>query len=73
MNGNNHKRIEVFSHLFESGTPAFPAYLSMGEEGMTPEGGTLEKQRRSQLEQGKGSWSLNVTLREGETDEQQHC
>ena len=40
MNAKNHKPIEVTSHLFQLGTPAFPAYLSMGEEGMIIEGGT---------------------------------
>ncbi len=35
-----HKPIEVTSHLFQLGTPAFPAYLSMGDEGMIIEGGT---------------------------------
>jgi len=40
MNAKYHKPIEVTSHLFQLGTPAFPAYLSMGEEGMIIEGGT---------------------------------
>lgn len=40
MNAKNHKPIEITSHLFQLGTPAFPAYLSMGEEGMIIEGGT---------------------------------
>ena len=40
MNAKNHKPLEVTSHLFQLGTPAFPAYLSMGEEGMIIEGGT---------------------------------
>ncbi len=40
MNVKNHKPIEITSHLFQLGTPAFPAYLSMGEEGMIIEGGT---------------------------------
>ena len=40
MGAKNHKPIEVTPHLFQLGTPAFPAYLSMGEEGMIIEGGT---------------------------------
>jgi glyoxylase-like metal-dependent hydrolase (beta-lactamase superfamily II) len=40
MGARNHKPIEVTPHLFQLGTPAFPAYLSMGEEGMIIEGGT---------------------------------
>jgi len=40
MNATNHKPVQVSSHLFQLGTPAFPAYLSMGEEGMIIEGGT---------------------------------
>lgn len=40
MNAKNHKPLEVSSHLFQLGTPAFPAYLSIGEEGMIIEGGT---------------------------------
>lgn len=38
--GKNHRPIEVTSHLFQLGTPAFPGYLSMGEQGMIIEGGT---------------------------------
>jgi 2-aminobenzoylacetyl-CoA thioesterase len=40
MEATNHKPVQVSSHLFQLGTPAFPAYLSMGEEGMIIEGGT---------------------------------
>lgn len=40
MDVSNHKPIQVSRHLFQLGTPAFPAYLSMGEEGMIIEGGT---------------------------------
>ncbi len=40
MKATNHKPLQVSSHLFQLGTPAFPAYLSMGEEGMIIEGGT---------------------------------
>lgn len=34
------KPIEVTSNFFQLGTPAFPAYLSIGEDGMIIEGGT---------------------------------
>jgi glyoxylase-like metal-dependent hydrolase (beta-lactamase superfamily II) len=37
---NNQEPIHVTDHLFQLGTPAFPAYLSMGDEGMIIEGGT---------------------------------
>jgi glyoxylase-like metal-dependent hydrolase (beta-lactamase superfamily II) len=40
MKTKKHEPIEVTSHLFQLGTPAFPAYLSMGERGMIIEGGT---------------------------------
>ena len=40
MDVTNHKPVQVSSHLFQLGTPAFPAYLSLGEEGMIIEGGT---------------------------------
>jgi 2-aminobenzoylacetyl-CoA thioesterase len=40
METNNHKPIQVSGHLFQLGTSSFPAYLSMGEEGMIIEGGT---------------------------------
>ena len=35
-----YKPIEVTPHLFQLGTPSFPVYLSMGDEGMIIEGGT---------------------------------
>ena len=35
-----HKPIVITPHLFQLGTPSFPAYLSMGEVGMIIEGGT---------------------------------
>ena len=35
-----HEPIEVTPHLFQLGTPSFPVYLSMGDEGMIIEGGT---------------------------------
>ena len=40
MKTKKHEPIEVTSHLFQLGTPAFPTYLSMGEKGMIIEGGT---------------------------------
>ncbi len=40
MTSLNHQPIEVSPHLFQVGTPAFPAYLSVGEECMLVEGGT---------------------------------
>jgi glyoxylase-like metal-dependent hydrolase (beta-lactamase superfamily II) len=40
MNAKKHEPIEITAHFFQLGTPAFPAYLSMGEEGMIIEGGT---------------------------------
>ena len=40
MEAKNHKPVQVSCHLYQLGTPAFPAYLSMGEEGMIIEGGT---------------------------------
>jgi glyoxylase-like metal-dependent hydrolase (beta-lactamase superfamily II) len=40
MSAKKHEPIEVTPHLFQLGTPDFPAYLSMGEEGMIIEGGT---------------------------------
>lgn len=36
----HHNPLQLSSHLYQLGTPAFPAYLSMGEEGMIIEGGT---------------------------------
>jgi glyoxylase-like metal-dependent hydrolase (beta-lactamase superfamily II) len=40
MKTKKHEPIEITSHFFQLGTPAFPAYLSMGTEGMIIEGGT---------------------------------
>jgi glyoxylase-like metal-dependent hydrolase (beta-lactamase superfamily II) len=40
MNAKRHEPIEITAHFFQLGTPAFPAFLSMGEEGMIIEGGT---------------------------------
>ena len=40
MTSRNHQPIELSPHLFQVGTPSFPAYLSRGEEGMLLEGGT---------------------------------
>jgi len=40
MTKKDHQPITVTSHFYQLGTPAFPAYLSMGEEGMIIEGGT---------------------------------
>lgn len=40
MNSKKHKPVEITPNLFQLGTPAFPAYLSMGEDGMIIEGGT---------------------------------
>jgi 2-aminobenzoylacetyl-CoA thioesterase len=40
MNTRQHAPIKITEHFFQLGTPAFPAYLSMGEEGMIIEGGT---------------------------------
>lgn len=40
MNARKHEAIEITPHFFQLGTPAFPAYLSMGNEGMIIEGGT---------------------------------
>jgi len=40
MSAKRHEPIEVTAHLFQLGTPDFPAYLSMGDEGMIIEGGT---------------------------------
>lgn len=36
----NHKPIPLSPHLFQVGTPSFPAYLTLGDEGMLIEGGT---------------------------------
>jgi glyoxylase-like metal-dependent hydrolase (beta-lactamase superfamily II) len=40
MNARKHEPVEITPHFFQLGTPAFPAYLSMGMEGMIIEGGT---------------------------------
>lgn len=40
MSTISHPPIELSPHLFQLGTPAFPVYLSMGDEGMLIEGGT---------------------------------
>ena len=40
MNAKRHEPIELTEHFFKLGTPDFPAFLSMGEEGMIIEGGT---------------------------------
>jgi glyoxylase-like metal-dependent hydrolase (beta-lactamase superfamily II) len=40
MSAKRHEPLEITPHLFQLGTPAFPAYLSLGEEGMIIEGGT---------------------------------
>jgi glyoxylase-like metal-dependent hydrolase (beta-lactamase superfamily II) len=40
MSAKRHEPIEVTPHLFQLGTPDFPAYLSLGEQGMIIEGGT---------------------------------
>ena len=40
MNAKKHEPIEITSRFFQLGTSDFPAYLSMGEEGMIIEGGT---------------------------------
>jgi glyoxylase-like metal-dependent hydrolase (beta-lactamase superfamily II) len=40
MTDTLHKPLVITPHLFQLGTPSFPAYLSMGEVGMILEGGT---------------------------------
>lgn len=40
MNEKKHQPVTVTPHFYQLGTPAFPVYLSMGEEGMLIEGGT---------------------------------
>lgn len=40
MNAKEHEPIKLTTHFFRLGTPDFPAYLSIGEEGMIIEGGT---------------------------------
>lgn len=39
MASQTYEPIELTPHLFQLGTPAFPVYLSMGDEGMLIEGG----------------------------------
>ena len=41
MNASLHEPVALTPNFFRLGTPAFPAYLSMGEVGMIIEGGTL--------------------------------
>jgi 2-aminobenzoylacetyl-CoA thioesterase len=36
----HHGAVQLTPHLYRLGTPAFPAYLSMGDDGMIVEGGT---------------------------------
>jgi len=40
MTEKEHQPITITPNLYQLGTPSFPAYLSMGEEGMIIEGGT---------------------------------
>jgi glyoxylase-like metal-dependent hydrolase (beta-lactamase superfamily II) len=40
MTDTSHQPLVITPHLFQLGTPSFPAYLSMGEVGMLIEGGT---------------------------------
>ena len=40
MTDTLHRPIVITPHLYQLGTPSFPAYLSMGETGMIIEGGT---------------------------------
>ena len=40
MNGIKHNPIPITPNFYQLGTPAFPAYLSMGDIGMIIEGGT---------------------------------
>jgi len=40
MTDKEHQPITVTSNFYQLGTPSFPAYLSMGEDGMIIEGGT---------------------------------
>ena len=40
MNAKKHEPIEITPHLYQLGTPSFPAFLSMGKDGMLIEGGT---------------------------------
>ena len=40
MNAKSHEPIKITTSLYQLGTPSFPAFLSMGKEGMLIEGGT---------------------------------
>src|SRR5512145_2125858 len=40
MNIKRNEPIQITPHFFQLGTPDFPAYLSMGREGLLIEGGT---------------------------------
>jgi glyoxylase-like metal-dependent hydrolase (beta-lactamase superfamily II) len=40
MNSKTHEPIRITPHFFQLGTPDFPAYLSLGKEGLLIEGGT---------------------------------
>jgi glyoxylase-like metal-dependent hydrolase (beta-lactamase superfamily II) len=40
MKTKRHEPIELTTHFYQLGTPAFPAYLSIGKEAMIIEGGT---------------------------------
>ena len=40
MNSKKHEPIKITPHFFQLGTPDFPAYLSLGKEGLLIEGGT---------------------------------
>ena len=40
MNAKRHEPIKITTSLYQLGTPSFPAFLSMGKEGMLIEGGT---------------------------------
>jgi glyoxylase-like metal-dependent hydrolase (beta-lactamase superfamily II) len=40
MNSKKHEPIRITPHFFQLGTPDFPAYLSLGKEGLLIEGGT---------------------------------
>jgi glyoxylase-like metal-dependent hydrolase (beta-lactamase superfamily II) len=40
MHAKRHEPIEITPHFFQIGVPEFPAYLSLGKDGMIIEGGT---------------------------------
>ena len=40
MENKKHKPIAITPNFYQLGTPAFPAFLSVGEVGMIIEGGT---------------------------------